>query len=66
MTKTPRKVQPAHKSENITVSQAARAWKKVDAMNGKSMGVGRSNGSAPKALAKNPARTKVAADRSKA
>lgn len=31
MTKTLRKVQPAHKSDKITVSQAARAWKKVEA-----------------------------------
>jgi hypothetical protein len=65
MTKSVRKVQPAHKSEKVTVGQAAKAWKKVEASKTANPArAGRSN-AAPKSIANNAARTRVAADRSK-
>lgn len=67
MEKTLRTVQPAHKSEKITVSQASKAWKKVEA--GKSLSTGRSKTQSrvlnPAVRDRTSSHTKVAADRSR-
>lgn len=34
MSKTLRTIQPAHKSDRITVQQAMKAWRKVEGKNG--------------------------------
>ena len=59
MSKTLRTIQPAHKSDKITVQQAMKAWRKVEGKNG---GKGPVN---PVSKSDPSARGKVAADHRK-